>query len=352
MAGIEYKFSRYNYNMQLNGIDTIFVFNRNDHRESADKMFLTISPEEFNEANNISNKYLAAYSEISGNFYNLTVNFSSRFENYSYNNTSYYSPRINLSYAVGSSIAINGAAGIFYQSPELFYLAMDKQNINLKNEKAFHLILGTSIYLNENLKFAAEAYYKKLEDLITWKNRTELKFRNDGTGYVRGIDFALVRRYTDKFFGQLSYSYCSSIRNDNDGTGEYVYGFNKTHMFSIMAGCQLNNNLSITAKWYISSGYPADEFIIHSNVLSDLQKLRYSKEIVKKGGRFLPANHSLNIRTDYRAQFSFFAIDLYLDILNVYSAQNITREEFLPQTGLNNTESLGFMPTFGFKLEF
>jgi outer membrane receptor protein involved in Fe transport len=208
------------------------------------------------------------------------------------------------------------------------------------------------IYLTDDIKLIAETYFKKLEDVVVRKDHSDMKFSNTGKGWASGIDLSLVKRLSNNFYGQLSYSYTQSKRNDNNGNGEYDYEFSKPHMFNIMGGVQLSDEWSLSAKWYITSGYPADDYIIHSNVLDNTDKMRYSKEITKKAGSRLAANHSLNIRVDYRTQFKYFALTLYADVLNSYGYENITAEEFLPQSGESSREALEAIPTIGFSLEF
>lgn len=349
--GIEQKINHFDLDMRLNGMDTLFVFGKNDIRPSTQN-FLIINPDDYNASTTLKNTYSATYAEASFDFGKLTVNPGLRFEHYSYNRDNYFSPRLSLRYQISPKVTINASTGIYYQMPELYLLSMDSFNSDLKNEKAYHIILGTSTYLTNDIKLTLETYYKKLEDAVVRQDRNDLKFTNGGDGWASGIDLSLVKRFADDFYGQLSYSYTISKRNDNDGGGEYDYAFSKPHMFNIMGGYQINEEWSVTAKWYITSGYPVDNYIINEDVLNNSEKLRYSKEVTEKNGHRLAANHSLNIRVDYRTQFDFFALNLYVDVLNVYGVKNVTREDFLEQSGLHHNETLQTVPTLGFRLEF
>lgn len=349
--GIEQKINHFDLDMRLNGMDTLFVFGKNDIRPPTQN-FLIINPDDYNASTTLKNTYSSTYAEASFDFGKLTVNPGLRFEHYSYNRSNYFSPRLSLRYQISPKVTINASTGIYYQMPELYLLSMDSFNSDLKNEKAYHIILGTSAYLTNDIKLSLETYYKKLEDAVVRQDRNDLKFANSGNGWASGIDLSLVKRFADDFYGQLSYSYTVSKRNDNDGGGEYDYAFSKPHMFNIMGGYQINEEWSVTAKWYITSGYPVDNYIINEDVLNNSNKLRCSKEVTEKNGHHLDPNHSLNIRVDYRTQFEFFALNLYVDVLNVYGAKNITREDFLPQSGQNYNETLQTVPTLGFRLEF
>lgn len=353
LNGIEGKRTDYYYNQKLNGLDTLYEFHKNDYRPDPSQNFIIVHPEDMNAEYKYKNKYTAAYSELSYQPWKpFTINPGLRYEYYDYNNRNYVSPRLSLRYQFNSTTSLNAATGIYYQMPELYILSMDKVNHKLKNEKAYHFIFGVTHYLSDDWKLTVESYYKKIEDALVWPDRTKRVFTNDGDGKAWGVDLSLIKRFTDKFYGQVSYSYGISKRNDHNGEGSYDYDFSKPHMFNLLAGYQFNEEWSVATKWYITSGFPADDYIIHSNVHNDPNYLRYSKEVTGNNTRRYQANHSLNIRVDYRKQFRYFALNLYADVLNIYGNKNITREDFLAQSGKLNEEALQAVPSIGFKLEF
>ncbi len=81
--------------------------------------------------------------------------------------------------------------------------------------------------------------------------------------------------------------------------------------------------------------------------------MRYSEEIVSHNSQRLPDFQSLNIRVDYRKQFSrYIALIAYIDVFNLLNHENPYTEKFIPQTGKNQYESLSMVPNLGAKLEF
>jgi len=86
---------------------------------------------------------------------------------------------------------------------------------------------------------------------------------------------------------------------------------------------------------------PKDGYVIHANVLSNMNKLRYSKEIISENISRYGDYHSLNMRIDYRNQFtSFFAVSFYIDILNLYNRKNEVYEIYQPINGVNKISSM------------
>jgi hypothetical protein len=352
-AGIECKRNEYHFTMFLNGTDTEYVFDKSDYRSDPSKYYIIVTPQECNQDNRFNANYYAGYAEMSAELGpRLTVNPGLRYEHYTYNNDEYFSPRLSMRYQLTTDISFNASTGIYYQLPELSILSLNKSNGNLKNERAIHFIAGISAYLSNDLKLAVEAYYKKYDDLLVRTNRYDMKYSNDGTGWADGFDISIVKRFSEKYYGQACYSYSVSKRNDNNGEGEYENKFGKPHMFKILGGYQFSEEWSLTAKWIITSGLPTDDYFIHSNVLGDPNIMRYSEEIVKKNGHRFATNQSFDVRVDYRKQFRYFALSLYIDIWNLFGTKNITNEEFLPQSGKFSSEVLGTVPSFGFNLEF
>jgi hypothetical protein len=352
-AGIEGKRNEYHYTMSLNGLDTLHIFDKFETRSDPTKYYIIISPLSTNQDNSFHSLYYAGYAEVSLKVGPLcTVNPGIRFEYYTYDNANYVLPRLSMRYQLTPDVSINASTGIYYQLPELSVLAMDKSNDHLKNERALHFIAGTSAYLSNDLKLTVETYYKKFDDLLVRTNSYTMQYSNDGTGWASGFDISFVKRFSDKYYGQASYSYTVSKRNDNDGEGEYDYRFSKPHMFNILSGYQLNDEWSMTAKWLITSGLPTDDYVIHTDVFNNPNVVRYSEEIVKRNGHRFATNQSFDFRVDYRKQFKFVALNLYLDIWNLFGTKNVASEEFLPQSGEFSSETLGMVPTFGFNLEF
>jgi outer membrane receptor for ferrienterochelin and colicin len=352
-AGIESKHNEYHYTMFMNGIDTLYVFNKSDSRSDPTKDYIIISPQRYNQDNNFNSNYYAGYAEASLKLSSqFTMNPGLRYEHYVYNNENYLSPRLSMRYQLTPKISFNVSSGVYYQLPELGTLAMDNSNGNLKNERAMHFIVGTSAYLSNDLKLTMESYYKKFDNLLVRTNRYDEQYSNDGTGWAGGFDISLVKRFSDNYYGQTSYSYTTSKRNDNKGEGEYDYAFSKPHMFKILGGYQFNEEWSMTAKWTITSGLPTDDYIIHADVLNNPNVMRYSEEIVKRNGHRFALNQSFDVRVDYRKQFKFVALSLYIDIWNLFGTKNVTGEQFIPQNGDFSNEGMGTVPSFGFSLEF
>ncbi len=348
-SGFQIQQSDINNKSFLNGVDTFYVFKSGETNNN--KNFLTVSPEEFNSIFNKKRLEIAGYAEAQFSpMHILNLNAGVRYEYDDLNKTSYVSPRLSGSYKLNETTSINFAAGIYYQPANIRTISFN--NSNLYSEKSYHFILGINRYLSEDLKINAEGYYKILDDLIYESNTTGKSSGNTGKGYSYGFDVSLIKRFIDKMYGQVNYSFSQSKIKESDYQAYHYSDFNQPHMFNILFGYQFNDIWSFSLKWKYATGRPKDEYVIHSNVLNDENKMRYAKEIFSDNTKRYSDFHSLNLRVDYRKQFtSFLALSVYIDIMNFYDRANEVIEVFEPVSGKSKFSSLGLVPTFGFKIE-
>ncbi len=351
--GIQANTTSFDYSARQIEAETLFVFGANDHRPDPSKKFIILDPAFINSALSSSRSAGALFAEYTYSP-NEVLKFipSVRYEYSEFNAKSYVSPRISARYFINDRMKLSAATGIYYQPVELRTISLDVRNAQLKNERAIHYIVGITTYLSDDVKFTAELYHKDLNDLIVKTDRTTDLRRNVGTGHARGIDLGLVKKFTDQWYGQMNYSFSSSLRNNHDGLGEYRSDFDQPHIFNILFGYEFDNEWSFSTKWKYATGRPKDSYIINTNVFNDPAMMRYSKEITGNNTGRLPDFHTWNVRVDYRKQLGDVAIVAFLDILNLYNRLNVNEERFIETTGTIDPKGFQILPSFGMKLEF
>jgi len=353
-AGIDISNTKFDRNRKQFGLDTLFVFDKDDFRSNSDQNYIVASPDKVNASFNDRKTLFAAFTDLSINpIERLTLNAGVRYEYSQFNKENYISPRISSTYRLNPKTRLNFAAGIYYQNPEFEILTLSNDNLNLKNEKAYHVIAGISRYIGDDLKFTLEGYYKLFDNLLVRPDRTNNIFINAGDGWAGGFDVSLVKKFVDDFYGQVSYSYSQSKRDDHNGEGEYNSDFNQPHIFNILVGYEFSKEWSISTKWRYATGRPTDSYIVHNNIFNGPNFIRYSKEIISNNTDRLSDFHTFNIRVDFRKQiFDRLAIVSYLDVVNVYNHTNVNKTSFLELTGKDDEGGFGILPTIGVKLEF
>ncbi|MBO9659620.1 MAG: TonB-dependent receptor, partial [Chitinophagaceae bacterium] len=352
VAGIDAMIVNLDYERTLSRIDTVYSFRTKDYRPDPNQYYQVLNPSLFNAQFEDRAFNGSGYVNLSWKINDwLTLNPGLRYDYTGFAEQHAISPRISGSIALNNKHSINFSSGIYYQDAGYSDIAGQVAGNKLQNERSIQSILGYKIQFSTDLKFVAEGWYKDFSHLTVQPNRLQSFLTNNGSGHAYGADISLTKRLSRKYYGQVSYSYMVSKRNDNDGLGEYDYFFSIPHTISLMASYKPDNRWIFSGKFRYSTGRPADDFVVHSNVLNNADRLRYSQEIVAVNGKRFPDFYSLDLRVDYNIQMKRGTFSAFLDLVNVSNRFNINNEIFLPQTGRIFNMGLGIFPTFGVRVE-
>jgi len=275
-----------------------------------------------------------------------------RYDYTGFTNESTFAPRISGSIALDTRQSINFAVGIYYQDPEYADVAGQPRGQALKNPRTDQYILGYKYYFSLDLKLTTEGWYKQFMDQIAQPNSGVPYLTNNGTGYAYGGDVSLVKRLSEKYYGQISYSYMVSKRDDHDGQGSYDYTFSIPQSVSLLGSYQPNKKWAFSGKFRYSTGRPTDKYIVHSNVFNDPAFLRYSQQTINKNGDRLANFISLDGRVDYtwssKNKSSWTA---FIDIVDLNNRFNQSSAIFQPETGKAYYLGVAVFPSFGLRLD-
>ncbi|MDC6385803.1 TonB-dependent receptor [Flagellimonas taeanensis] len=351
-AGVDAAMVDLDYERRLSRMDTLYTFRTRDISDNPSQLYEVLDPSLFNSRfdDNAFNGsgYINASWKVSNRF---TLNPGVRYDYTGFTEQHTLSPRLSGSFALSEKHSLNFATGLYYQDAAYPDVAGQSDGNLLKNERSFQSILGYKIQISSDLKFIAEGWYKEFDDLIVQPNRAQSFLTNDGTGHAYGADISLTKRLSKNYYGQISYSYMESVRDDNDGLGEYDYIFSVPHTFSFLGSYKPNDKWIFSGKFRYSTGRPTDEYIIHEDVFNDPEMLRYSQEITAINGDRLADFISLDLRVDYNVLRSWGTFSAFVDLVNITNRFNVNMETFIPETGVISNIGLGVFPTFGIRVE-
>ena len=350
LAGADVSYNQMDIERAYERTDTLYTFSASDYRPNGEQ-YLLITPEFAtakikDESGDFSTYLNYSFRQVK----RLTVNVGLRFDYTGFTEQSNLSPRINANYQFTEKQSFSLATGIYYQDPFNYQIAEAGKG-NLKSEQSIHYIAGYKHYFTPDLKFTLEGYYKELDDLIVRPYSGNKLLRNDGEGHAYGLDASLVKRLSKNLHGQISYSHMQSKRDDGNGKGEYDYIFSQPHIITLLGSYKLNKVWIFSGKFRYSTGRPEDAYIIHQDIFNDPNFLRYSREIIGRGGERLEDFISLDVRVDYRIQLKRLAVMWFVDIVNITNQLNPSYTEFKELTGKVEPRGIGIFPTFGLKFE-
>lgn len=164
----------------------------------------------------------------------ISVNAGVRVSYWDWNNEVIFSPRasVGLIPDFNKDLTFRFATGVYYQTP--FYKEMRDTttvdgittvtlNKDIKSQRSIHFVLGCDYHfkmLGRPFKFTAEAYYKKLDNLIPYNiDNVRIVYygENCASGYATGVDMKLFGEFVPGTDSWLTFSVMDTQEKIKDG---------------------------------------------------------------------------------------------------------------------------------------
>ncbi len=241
---------------------------------------------------------------------------------------------------------------------------------NVKPQLADQFAVGYVRNLYHNaLEASGELYYKKIHDLIDFKDNAQLLFNNKldgelryGTGYAYGAEL-MLSLYMDKTNGWISYTYSKSMRHvkglsDLDPTAysTYVSPFDKPNDVNIVLNQTLARRLSVSATWVYSTGapitLPAGRWV-YQGVIMPL----YTSRNTYRMPDYNRLDLSITLKQKKRP-FNLWDGEWVFSVYNVYDRHNTWAIIFQPDTNnpnvmqAKNIYLFGVIPAITYNFKF
>ena len=164
----------------------------------------------------------------------FSINAGARLSYWDWNNEVIFSPRasIGLIPKFSRDLTFRFSSGVYYQTP--FYKEMRDTittnrvtevtlNKNIKSQRSIHFVLGCDYHFKifrRNFKLTAEAYYKKLDNLIPYtldNVRIVYYGENCAKGYATGVDLKLFGEFVPGSDSWITFSLMDTKERINNG---------------------------------------------------------------------------------------------------------------------------------------
>ena len=164
----------------------------------------------------------------------ISINAGARLSWWDWNNEILFSPRASIGIIpkFNDDITFRFATGVYYQTP--FYKEMRDTttvdgitnvtlNKEIKSQRSIHFVLGCDYHFkifNRPFKFTAEAYYKKLDNLIPYNvDNVRIVYygENCANGYATGLDLKLFGEFVPGTDSWLTFSVMDTRERINGG---------------------------------------------------------------------------------------------------------------------------------------
>jgi hypothetical protein len=301
------------------------------------------------------------------------------------------SPRASASLRITDKWFLNLNSGRYYQLPAYTVMGYRNQAGELVNRQGLkyircdHVVGGIEHLPDENTKITVESFYKAYGNypFLTRQNislanlgsdfgvigNSDVTSSSEGRSY--GLEFLLQRTSSKGFYGIVAYTLVRS-EFTNAGGSYSASSWDNRNIISLTGGKQFGKNWEVGLKFRFFDGAPFTPFDVENSRLRSVWDITrqgvfdYSKINTQR----LPSNHQLDIRIDKKYYVRKKAINVYLDIQNIYNNKIVLPSLLTVVTDANNNpvpdpsdpskyktttiknESGTVLPSIGFMFEF
>ncbi|MCI5058611.1 MAG: TonB-dependent receptor, partial [Flavobacteriales bacterium] len=253
------------------------------------------------------------------------------------------SPRFSAAYSFAPKWSLNFNTGRYYQLPAYTIMGFRNNNDELVNKdlglkyiSVDHVVGGIEYNSSRNRKITIEAFYKNYQN-YPFSLRDSLSLANLGAdfgvigneaitssseGRAYGLELLVQQKIFKGFYGILAYTLMKSEFTDK--TGEFKpSAWDFGNIVNLTAGKKFKKDWEIGIRFRYSGGAPYTPF--NNNISS----LRASWDLIGVGvldynalnTLRLASNNQMDVRVDKKWFFNKWALNIYLDIQNVYAGQ-------------------------------
>ncbi|HEY0714958.1 MAG TPA: TonB-dependent receptor, partial [Polyangia bacterium] len=241
-----------------------------------------------------------------------------------------FDPRLVARYTLREGTAIKGGAGFFHQPPQPNQLDDQYGNPTLPIPYAHQYHLGLEHAFTPAVSFDGTLYFMRKYDLPRPSSRalpdgSVERFAPHGRGRGYGFEVLLKHRPTNNFFGWIAYSLSrSEERRYNPtsvGAPSTNYAptiFDQTHNLTAV-GSRTLGAWELGARFRLVSGIPETPVL---GGQYDVDYNDWDPVSGETGSARRQTFHQLDLRAERTFTFDAWRFSLYLDVQNVYNAEN------------------------------
>jgi outer membrane receptor for ferrienterochelin and colicin len=270
-----------------------------------------------------------------------------RADYYSFNDEWTVSPRLSARFTYNDQLTVSGSWGIYYQQPtyrELRGTPTDTLGINellnrdLESQRSMQFVLGGEYFFPENrLYLRAEAYYKDLNDVISYTVedvRVNYSGENDAYGYTYGVDLQLRGEFVPGLESWFNYGFMvarerfkASFQESGYNAGGFLpRPMDQRHTFSAFVQDYVpgDDSWKLHMRLLYGSGFPYTTTNPGPNIN---EKVQTRVPGPRMGGR-LPAYRRVDVGATKEIELAREGIaepvdlELTLEVLNLFDMEN------------------------------
>lgn len=285
-------------------------------------------------------------------------------------------PRLQLNYRLKENWAIKSSFSSMTQYIHLlsntsFGLPMDlwvPATNKIKPQQSWQAALGISHALKRNYELTIETYYKKMSDLIEYKEGASffMEFSNwdekvavNGKGDSYGIEL-LLQKKEGKTTGWIGYTLSWTNRQfaELNFGKTYPYRFDKRHDLSIVVSHKLKKNIELSGVWVFSTGTAMTLPIgFYQNAQpNETWNGSIVTEYSERNSIRMPVYHRLDLGINFIKERKKYTRIWNLSLYNTYGRKNpffvYYNNDYYMGSGYKQLSVLMFVPSISYQIKF
>lgn len=264
-------------------------------------------------------------------------------------------PRISLRYKLDATKSIKASYARMTQYLNLLANSIGNLPTDLwvpatekiKPQQSWQTALGGAWAINNNYEVTLEGYYKKMDNLVSYKEGESFFFVEtnwedkvtQGSGEAYGME-VFVQKTMGKLTGWLGYtlSWSDRLFNALNNGQPYPFKYDRRHDLSIVANYQVNEHWTFAANFQLNTG---NSFTLYDQKLPILNSpetqnyynyyaneqffLPFSQEnyfFESKNSYKMPIYHRMDLGINYTKAMKKTTHKINLSVYNAYASQN------------------------------
>ncbi len=294
----------------------------------------------FGNRNIYTKEYMAYFEDDMKLGSRVKVNAGIHFSAFQVENKNYTSiqPRISARFLVNERLSVKAAFSTMTQYIHLLSntsigLPTDlwlPVTDSIQPQQSWQAALGVAYSLFDDFDVSIEGFYKKMENLIEYKEGASFFSIRDnweqkveiGEGQSYGIEF-LIEKKVGKYTGWVGYTWARAYRqfeNISDGK-EFPYTYDRRHDASIVLNYKFNDKVDLGVTWVYGTGN-ATTLGIQKYVTYGENSYQLVEYYESRNNFRTPAYHRLDIGVNFKKEKKWGERTWSFGVYNAYNRKN------------------------------
>jgi hypothetical protein len=284
------------------------------------------------------------------------------------------SPRGSFRYATDSGVDLTLAGGIFHQSPSKLALSVEEDGIPansvLKQLRNWQVVTGADWRIDPSRRLRIEGFFKAYDQMPVLASDPNINLANlgddygfvgaepllsEGEGRAYGAEIFYQQKLMTSLYLLGAYTLSWSEYAGADGVFK-PSAWDRRHSVDLTAGYRIGEAWEIGSKLRVLSGQAYTPWDLPASEQTYPLTGRGVRDWARVGAERSSAYARLDIRIEREWFFQGWDAIVYLDLQNLLNRANTvglsyTQDPAYPDN-LRPIDSVSFLPTFGFSIEF